>query len=103
MRSILVNIGLVPVLFLAGPLIILLSFAPPAGRMQRFRRWMSDWLDKITNDYGAELIYLADPSGGDNDAEILKDPSPAPGHGAAAQTTLIIVPARRSTTRSPKT
>lgn len=101
MRSILVNLGLVPVLFVAVPLVILLSFTPHAGRMQRFRRRVLDWLDGVTNDYGAELIYLASPSGGDAVTETLEDPCPVAGHYAAAETKLIIAPARRPTMRGP--
>ena len=102
MKSILVNVGLVPVLLVAFPLIILLSFAPHAGRMQRFRRSILDWLDSVTNDYGAELIYLPDPFDSDNVTETLKDPSPVTvGCDAAAQTKLIIVQARRPALRGP--
>jgi len=101
MRSILVHVGLVPVLFVAVPLVIVLSFAPQAGRMQRFRCSVLDWSDRVTNDYGAELIYLAGPSDPDNGTETLKDPSPVTGCYAAAQTKLVIVPARRPTMRGP--
>lgn len=102
MRSILVNVGLVPVLLVAVPLVILLSFAPQAGQMQRFRRWLLDWLDRITNDYGAELIYLAGPSG-DDVPETLKNPSQLPGRYATAQTKLVIVPGRRPRMQGPTT
>ena len=101
MRSILVNLGLVPVLFAAVPLVILLSFTPRAGHMQRFRRSVLDWLDRVTNDYGAELIYLAGPSSGDAVTENLKDPCHVAGDYACAQTKLIIVPARRPIRRGP--
>lgn len=99
MRSILVNIGLVPVLFVAAPLVLLLSLGPHEGRMQRLRRRVLDWLDRVTNDYGAELIYLADPFEADDVTGTLKDPSRVT--SAAAQTKLIIVQARRPALRGP--
>ena len=103
MRPILVNVGLVPVLIVAIPLILLLSIAPHGGRIRRFRRRALDWLDKITNDNGAELIYLACPSGGDDGTKTSKDLSRVPTDHAAVQTKLIIVPARRSAMRGPTT
>jgi hypothetical protein len=99
MKSILVNIGLLPVLFVAVPLVILLWFAPSNGRIQSFRRRVLDWLDGVTNDYGAELIYLPDPFDADNGTGTRKEPSQVTEDdaAAAAQTKLVIVRARRST------
>lgn len=103
MRAMLVNIMLVPVLFLAAPLAIVLSLSPGAGRMQEFRRRLVDWLDKITNDYGAELIYLEGPVGADTGTTPSKAPSPVTRRYAAAQTKLIIVPSRRRAMRDTTT
>jgi hypothetical protein len=103
MRAILVNIGLVPVLFMVVPLLILLSLAPHGGRLQHFRRQMLNLLDRITNDYGAELIYLAGPSDAEDVAEIPKNPQLLPRRSTATRTNLLVVPDRRPTLPSPTT
>ena len=103
MKSILVNLSLLPILLVALPLIVLLSCAPPAGRMQRFRQWMMDWLDEVTNDYGAELIYLEGPSGADVATETVRTPHAVAGHDATAASKLIVFPLLGNATRSKST
>jgi hypothetical protein len=103
MRSILVNIGLVPVLFVAVPLVIMLSCAPSAGRGQRFRRRVLDWLDRVTNDYGAELIYLPDPSGAEVVTEPARDTCPIAVNDGTAETKLIMFPRPGAALRDPTT
>ena len=92
MRAILINIGLIPVLLVVIPLILLLSLMPRADGMQRFRSQIMNWLDQITNDYGAELIYLAGPVASEDAEAVPNNASSTLGAHATARTNLIIVP-----------
>lgn len=61
MKSILVTVCMLPFLPVVMLIVALLSIMPRESRPRRFRDWILDELDRLTNDYGAQLIYLEQP------------------------------------------
>ena len=76
MKSIAVTICLLPFLPVAMIVVALLSIAPRDSQPRKIRSWILDELDRLTNDYGAELIYLELPHHEPDSARIDNRDSP---------------------------